>query len=193
MFNKFVMTAVFSTSIIVANGAMAQDEQADPIAFEVAEGALNFEAPGEWTKVQPRVNFIEAEFSIPKEDGDPKNGRLTIMGAGGSIEANIERWYTQFTQPDGGATSDAAKVEEMSINDMTVHMVDISGTFMDTSGGPFNPNAKKVEREDYRMMAAIIETPSSGNYFVKMYGPQPTMEKHIEGFKEMIKAVKLTD
>ncbi len=193
MFNRLIFTVLFSALLVAANGLVAQEQEADPIAFDVAEGALNFQAPGEWTKVQPRVGFIEAEFSIPKEEGDPKNGRLTIMGAGGSVDANIERWYAQFTQPDGGETSEAANVEEMTINEMTVHMVDISGTYMDTSGGPFDPNAKKVEREDYRMVAAIIETSSNGNYFIKMYGPKTTMEKHLEGFKGMIKAVELVD
>lgn len=171
----------------------AQEEKADPIKFSVAEDALTMSAPGEWTKVQPRVNFIEAEFSIPKEEGDPKNGRLTVMGAGGSIDANIERWYGQFTQPDGSDTSESAKVEEMAVNGMTVHMVEISGTYLDTSGGPFNPNAKKVERENYRMLAAIIETEENGNYFVKMYGPDATMKKHMDAFKKMVKEVELVD
>lgn len=179
--------------LILAAPSFAQQEEADPIAFSVAEGAINMEAPGAWTKVQPRINFIEAEFSIPKKEGDPKNGRLTIMGAGGSIEANIERWYQQFTQPDGSETKDSAKVEKMTINEMQVHMVDMSGTYLDTSGGPFNPNAQKVERDEYRMVAAIIETAENGNYFVKMYGPKPTIAQHVEGFKTMVKNLKLAD
>lgn len=171
----------------------AQQQDPDPIAFAVAEGTLNFAAPGTWTKVQPRINFIEAEFSIPKEEGDEKNGRLTIMGAGGSIEANIERWYGQFTQPDGGATSDVAKVDEVTISDMPVHMVDITGTYIDAVGGPFNPNAEKVERDNYRMVAAIIQTKDDGNYFVKMYGGKTTIDKHFDDFAKMIKGLKLAD
>lgn len=194
MLKKLFLGAVFA-AVLSGLGfqATAQEQEADPIEFSVAEDALMMNAPGEWTKVQPRVNFIEAEFSIPKEEGDPKNGRLTVMGAGGSIEANIDRWYGQFTQPDGSDTSESASVEEMTIKGMTVHMVDITGTFLDTSGGPFNPNAKKVEREDYRMLAAIIETAENGNYFVKMYGPAATMKKHADGFKKMIKEVELVD
>jgi hypothetical protein len=195
MNKSLMLAALFGVLLFSTTHAQeaAEAQEAEPIAFTAAEGALNFKAPGEWTKVQPRVNFIEAEFSIPKIDGDPKNGRLTIMGAGGSIQANIDRWYTQFTQPDGGATSEVAKVSETTVNEMTVHMVDITGTYMDTTGGPFNPNAKKVERENYRMVAAIIETADNGNYFVKMYGPQDTMEKNLEGFQNMVKGLELAD
>lgn len=191
-----ILTAAILGTLLITVPTLAQDkaeQETDPIAFSVADGKLNFNAPGVWTKVQPRVNFIEAEFSIPKEEGDPKNGRLTIMGAGGSVDANIERWYGQFSQPDGGDTSEVAKVEEITVKDMTVHMVDITGTFTDTSGGPFNPNAKKVDRDNYRMLAAIIETEEDGNYFLKMYGPKPTIDKHTRGFKKMLLGIQLAD
>ncbi len=174
--------ALFLGLFVATPQLSAQDEEtqaADPIGFAVAEGALRFEAPGTWTKVQPRINFIESEFSIPKEEGDPKNGRLTIMGAGGTIEANIERWQDQF----GGAE---ATTEEMEVAGFNTHMVDIQGTYIDSVGGPFNPNAKKVERENYRMVAAIIQAGPNGNYFVKFYGPANTVEQNLEGFKAMV-------
>ena len=69
---------------------------------------------------------VDAEVLVGK---DTEDGRLTIMGAGGSIEANIDRWYGQFKQPDGSSTKDKAKVSKSKVAGQTVHMVDISGTF----------------------------------------------------------------
>ena len=57
-------------------------------------------------------------------------------------------------------------------------IVDLSGTYMDRPG----PMAPGVERPNYRMLAAIIETTQNGNHFIKFYGPQqygrPRMPTH---------------
>ncbi|MEZ6095311.1 MAG: hypothetical protein R3C03_13945 [Pirellulaceae bacterium] len=153
----------------------------------VADDGLSFQAPKNWDNVEPKVNMIEAEYAIEKADGDEQNGRMTVMGSGGSIDQNIERWYGQFTQPDGKATADVAKVEEMTINELTVHVVDISGTYADSMGGPFGP---KTDRDNYRMLAAIVETDSHGNYFFKFYGPEKTVSANEAGFKQMLKTLQ---
>lgn len=164
-------------------------ESQDHLALTAAQGNLHFQAPGTWKKIEPRSTMIEVELAIPKVENDPADGRLTIMGSGGSIEANIERWYGQFTQPDGGATADVAKVEKKEINGLTVHFVDISGQFAESMGGPQAPTMK---RDNYRMLAVIVETESHGKYFVKLTGPQATIEKNAAGFRKMIESVKET-
>ena len=69
---------------------------------------------------------------------------------------------------------------------MTVHTVDIDGTFMEGSGGPFS-RAPKVEREDYRMLAAIIEFKDADNkYFIKFYGPKNIVDHNEQKFKDML-------
>ena len=168
--------------------AVAEDkkeEKKEPTPFTVGEGAVAFKAPAAWTKKQPKSNIIEAEFEAPAAKGDEIAGRLTVMGAGGDIKANIDRWYGQFLQPDGSATKDKAKVEKKTVGGNPVHIVDISGTYKDSPAGPF-AGGKTVNREDFRMLAAIIETKAAGNYFIKFYGPQKTVTDHEEGFVKMI-------
>ncbi len=172
--------------------ASDEDKVPEPIIIKVADGNIEFRATGAWKMVPPKSRMLEAEIQIPKTGNDLQNGRLTIMGAGGTIEANIERWQDQFTQSDGSDTADQTKVEEKEISDQTVHLVDITGTFLDSPGGPFSGQAK-VKRENYRMLAAIIETEGNGNYFVKFYGPKPTVDKNAKAFKEMIESLKIAD
>ena len=169
-------------------GEKQEDKKAKPIVVEVRDGNIRFKASGTWKKVKPRSRIVEFEIKVPKVEGDKNDGRLTIMGAGGSIEANIERWYGQFTQPDGGATKEKSKVKEEKINGQKVTMVDITGTFLDKPGGPF-AGGKTIERQDYRMLAAIVQTEKDGNYFVKLYGPNKTITKNEKHFKAMIKSV----
>jgi hypothetical protein len=146
-------------------------------------------APGDWKKIEPAVTMIEAEFSIEPLEGESKSSRLTVMGAGGSIEANIDRWLGQVVQPDGKPSRDKASITKKEVSGYTIHLLDVSGTYMDQRG----PEAPKVELKGHRLLAVIIETGSVGNYFVKLYGPEKTIAKHKDAFVKMVEEAKLVE
>jgi hypothetical protein len=165
---------------------------ADASVFTIADGGVSLEAPAAWQRVQPKSGIVETEFAIPSAGNGPDGGplppgRMTVMGAGGSVEANIERWYGQFAQPDGGSTKDKASTKKLKVAGRDVTIVDIAGTYKDSPGGPF-AGGKTIDRPDYRMLAAIVEGPD-GNYFLKFYGPAATVEQHADGFRTMIEGM----
>ncbi|MEY3206259.1 MAG: hypothetical protein RLZZ21_2590 [Planctomycetota bacterium] len=189
----------FSRAALVAAGLVAtlcpsQDAAAQPavadnaLAFTIAGEALSLEAPANWKRVQPKSNMIETEFSIPAAEGDAAPGRMTVMGAGGSVQANIDRWYGQFTQPDGSATKDKASTKKLNVSGSAVTLVDVSGTYKDMPGGPF-AGGQAVDRPNYRMLAAIVEVPDRGSYFLKFYGPSATVSANADGFRKMVEGM----
>jgi hypothetical protein len=113
---------------------------------------------------------------------------MTVMGAGGTVAANVERWLGQFSQPDGSPTKDKAVTKTLKLAGCTVTLVDIPGTYKDMPGGPF-AGGKSVDRPNYRMLAAIVETAGQGSYFLKFYGPAATVAKHADGFRTMIEGM----
>jgi hypothetical protein len=161
----------------------------EPIVFTVAAGDLAMTAPGQWTKTKPRSSMLEAEFQIPKVGEDESDGRLTIMGAGGSIDANIDRWIGQFTTDDGSPLS-GVEPTVFEIAGQKIHLIDLSGTFIDSMGAPGGPT---TDRKNYRMLGAIIETEDLGNYFVKFYGPRKTIDANAAAFKQMLESLKITE
>lgn len=184
---------VVAAMVVGQRTAMAQPAVAgESGVFTIADGSVSLEAPQGWQRVQPKSGIVETEFAVPSEgnakDGSPlAAGRMTVMGAGGSVEANVERWYGQFAQPDGGSTKEKASTKKMKVAGRDVTLVDIPGTYKDSPGGPF-AGGKTIERPGYRMLAAIIEGPD-GNYFLKFYGPAATVEKHADGFRKMIEGM----
>jgi len=170
--------------------AGAADPDAGTRAFLIAGGSLTLEAPPGWKRVQPKSGIVETEFSIPAEEGDAQPGRMTVMGAGGGVQANVDRWYGQFTQPDGSATKDKATTKAVKLAGCTVTLVDVAGTYKDTPGGPF-AGGKTIERPEYRMLAAIVEPEDKnrGSYFLKFYGPAKTVAKHADGFRTMVEGM----
>ena len=170
--------------IAEAQPAVAEDAR----VFAIAEGSLSLEAPAGWQRVQPKSGIVETEFSIPAAQNGEPAGRMTVMGAGGSVQANIDRWYGQFAQPDGTATQDKATTKKLEIAGCKVTLVDVSGTYKDKPMGPFAGGAG-VDRPNYRMLAAIVEVPDRGNYFLKFYGPAATVAAHDDGFRKMVEGI----
>ncbi|MEJ2719929.1 MAG: hypothetical protein P8181_02140 [bacterium] len=107
-------------------------------------------------------------------------------GAGGSVQANLDRWYEQFIQPNGRPSAEAAKVKTSEHNGLEQTTVDLSGTFLQTTT-PMGPQSE--EKPDYRMLAGVIETPS-GPWFVKVIGPAKTVAHWEKSFYEFMASIK---
>jgi len=190
-----VVTLVVVTLVVVgcleslAHGEKASAEKTtEAHTVVLAGGQFQLIAPETWTVKKPRSRIVGHEFAIPAAEGDESVGRLTIMGAGGSIQANVDRWIGQFEQPDGSRTKNDAKVAEKEIAGQKVRFVDLSGTYQDRPRGPFGP---AVPRKDYRMLGAIVQTKGKGNFFIKLYGPSKTIasaEEQFQGFVESLQA-----
>ena len=152
--------------------------------IRLAGGALTMKAPSTWKSKKPRFRIIEYEFVGPRVEGDEADARITIMGAGGSVAANIDRWKAQFRKVR------SAKQEQKKVGGAVVHLVDIRGVFRDRRGGPFSGAPEKL-LSGYRMLGAIIVTPKQGRYFVKMYGPEKTVAAHAAAFGKLIDSIEL--
>ena len=174
--------------LALTNGSSAEDKP-DP-GITLAEGKVVLKTPKEWVRKKPSNRIVEHEFETPPVEGDKQAGRVTAMGAGGTVALNIDRWMGQFTQPDGKSTKEKTVVSKLKVNGQEVHYVDISGTYKDSPGGPVS-GTPAVMREGYRMLGAIIVTEKSGNYFVKYYGPKATVAKNEKLFKEMVDSLQV--
>src|SRR5215470_9604937 len=85
--------------LALAAGALASDDG----RMEVA--GLRFAVPSGWERVQPTSPMRAAQFRIPRAGRKQEDGELLLFGysprKGGSASDLAERWYAQFTQPDG--------------------------------------------------------------------------------------------
>ncbi len=185
---QMLLTIVVAISFLSRHEASIAADKEDQ-TISLAEGKLVLQAPPKWERKEPRSRIVEQEFAVPgAKDGEP--GRVTVMGAGGSVEQNIDRWIGQFKQPDGGDSKKKAKIEKKEIAGIEVHVIDISGIYQDAPGGPF-AKGKTIDRENYRMLAAIIPGGRTiGNYFIKFYGPADVVKGHEKGFAKMIESLQ---
>jgi hypothetical protein len=169
--------------------AAAAQEKAGDRTVSLGDGKLTLTAPEGWTKKQPRFpGIVDAELEAPAAKGDDTAGRMTGGKLGGPVEDNINRWATQFAGEGGAAAK--PKLDKLSFGGAEVQIVDLGGTYKDMPGGPV-AGGKAVMRENYRMLAAIIQTKDAGNYFLRLYGPKATIGEAEKGFHEMVKSLKV--
>ena len=152
-------------------------------------GGITAVAPEGWKRVAPSSSMRVAEYHLEGgEEGENPVVAVFYFGPnqGGSVEANIERWYGQFVQPDGSSTTDRARRWERRAGGMKVTLVDISGTF---SGG-MGPMGASVEPEPgHRMLGAILES-AIGPFFFKLTGPEEVVERWEASFEQFIDSIE---
>ncbi len=157
-----------------------------------ANGELHYKVPEGWREEKPNSNMRVAQYKLPKAEGDNADAELVVyyfgQGQGGSAQANIDRWLNQMQQPDGSPSKEKAKIENMTVNGMPVTTVDVLGKYNGGMASPgAAPSATPADMSNYRMRAAIIETPK-GSYFVKSTGPQKTVSHWDQAYTDYIKS-----
>ena len=132
-------------------------------------GTLTFTKPASWTDRAAANSMRVAEFVVPKIPGDSEDGELIIYyfgGGGGSVEANLQRWASQFQ-----STKDPVRTNA-TVNGLKLSSVDVSGTYVaERRPG----SAEHFNKPNFRMRATVVETPK-GPYFIKLTGPAKTID-----------------
>ncbi|MFH1572710.1 MAG: hypothetical protein ABIG68_01935 [Acidobacteriota bacterium] len=158
----------------------AHDPAARPAAG-APNAPLQFSAPADWVAETPASSMRQAQYRLPRVVGDLEDAELVVFffqGQGGSVEANIERWIAQFARPDGSPPSDAARTERHQVNGIPITIVEVSGTYMASSG----PMLSEVQaKPQFRMLAAVAEA-AGGPWFFKLTGPEKTIARWEKSF-----------
>jgi hypothetical protein len=182
-----IVLALVSSACSKRSVATAPGNQAAKVT-----GELRYSVPESWQVEKPNSNMRVAQYRLPRADGDNADAELVLyyfgQGQGGSAQANIDRWLNQMQQPDGSPSREKAKIETLTINGMPVTTVDVLGKYNGGMASPgASPSATPVNMSNYRLRAAIIETPK-GSYFVKLTGPQNTVSRWEQAYTDYIKS-----
>ncbi|MCC7261061.1 MAG: hypothetical protein IT369_00930 [Candidatus Latescibacteria bacterium] len=146
-------------------------------------GGMSVVMPEGWKSMVPSSSMRTAEYLLPGEGGADASLVVFYFGPdqGGSVEANIDRWYGQFTQPDGKSTKERSQRSEKTVGNLKVTLVDINGTYTGGGMGGGSPAAQT----GYRMLGAIVVAPR-GPYFFKLVGPAAVVARWTSSFDQYV-------
>jgi len=166
-----------------AHGAAA------PSAASAPDAGLQFTAPSNWISESPTSANRRAQYKLQRAEGDSEDAEMAVYyfpGGGGTPQANVDRWLSQFTKADGSPAADSAKVVKKMIGSIPVTIVDVSGTY---AGSMMMMQQASKGKPHTRMLAAIAET-NSGPWFFKLTGPENTVKKYQSGFEVFISSIR---
>jgi hypothetical protein len=150
-----------------------------------APSRLAFDVPADWKVVETNSQMRLAQW------GYGAKSEIVVFyfgqGQGGSVEANLDRWYGQFQQPDGGSTRERAKVTKSTAGELAITRVEVDGTYT----APLRPGASERHHEPgYRMIAAVVEGPS-GPWFLRFLGPAKEISAGQASFDAFLSGLRL--
>lgn len=167
---------VFSLLLLAGSFVTPPVKAQSPVEFQV--GAFTFLRPTEFAWVASNSPMRKAELSFAGADG---TAEVTFFhfgaGQGGNPQANIKRWLGQFQEP---VESLQASTASQTIGQTQVTLLSARGTFL--SGMPGQPT---TPMPGYALRGAILEN-SGGDVYVKMTGPQATVDAGAEAFDKMV-------
>ena len=130
--------------------------------------------PPGWVE-QPSREGRMATFRLPRVSGDSEDGELSVSMAGGSVDANVERWRGQFA----GKPEAAQSVKDVS--GFPVTFVELEGTYSGMGGSP---------RPGTRLAGAIVQMPGGQSLFFKAWGPATTMAKWKPSLESLVESFR---
>ena len=135
---------------------------------------FTFVKPLRWERMTPSSPVRRAQFRVPNPVGD--EGFVIfyrfLQGTGGSVDRNIQRWYSHFKEPNEAL---GAKIELKTNGERRLYYFRASGTYLGGAG----------EIPDYALYGAILEDPWT-RVFIRMLAPRNLAADNESAFRRLI-------
>jgi hypothetical protein len=152
-------------------------------------GPLSMAVPTTWVVEPVTSSMRAAQYELPAAPGQEAELVVYYFGEGGAgtVDANLERWFGQFTQPDGRATRDVATIEHAQFAGQDATVVSVAGHY---HAAAMPGGAEVIDKDDQALLAAIVGSPA-GPYFFKLVGARATVDANAAGFRAMLASLQL--
>lgn len=159
------------------------------IVVSGAPATLTFTPSPAWQSKAVTSMMRVGEFVLPRAEGDAEDASLVVYffgGTGGTVQANLDRWFGQLSQPDGRQTKDVATTTKRLINGLSVTLFDATGTYVaEVTPG----SSERFNKPGFRMRAAVVQTPG-GPYFIKLVGPLKSVTRWDKEYETFLQSLQ---
>lgn len=146
---------------------------------KLALGPYAIATPAGWTEVPTTSDMRAAQFKIGS-DAELVVYYFGDQGAG-DTQANLDRWASQFTKPDG-----KPKIEKLKVAGQEATLMSVSGHYTAMAMGA----GESVDKDNQMMLAAITASPS-GPYYWKLVGGRATVTANAAKFRSLLTSIAI--
>lgn len=156
--------------IEVEERAETADAATEEETYEVKARDVTLQIPKSWKQEEAGNSMRLAQITIDPVEGDSEGAELVLSGPfGGGVAQNAQRWVGQFA-----SEGREIKMTQGEAPQGTYVVVDLSGTYNKTIGPPIL--RKSEPTPGYRMVGVILSKTDGGDYFLKLTGPEKTVD-----------------
>ncbi len=141
----------------------------------------------QWKQVPTSGTVRLASWVLPRVKGDNRDAQLNFYYFGssgaGSADANLTRWKGMIVKPAGMSEADHVRRFNREVHGVQISEITVRGTFKPPFGGKSQPQSM--------LWAAVIET-KAGPYYLRVTGPEKTMEAQLPKLKKMVSELRKT-
>jgi len=145
---------------------------------------LRSTVPADWVLEEPQSSMRLAQLKVPA-DGGLEGAAMVVYyfgpSQGGTLEANVERWQSQFTGPDGDPV--APEITELN-GALPAKLVVLRGNY--ARGVGVGPVGEALPNR--MLLAAIVQTPQ-GNLYPQLHGPAAVVEQARPAFVAFVEGL----
>jgi hypothetical protein len=156
-----------------------------PAAPVTSGGGLTWVVGKMWTP-GPSTTMRLATYFLPVAGGDTDRPELAVFWfgptQGGTVDANVARWFAQFAPAPGDPKSTRSLTR---VGSLPVTLVTASGSYSSGTGMGASPAPKS----GYALRGAIAEGPS-GSVFFKLTGPRRSVAAAAKDFDSLVASLK---
>ncbi len=170
-------------------------ELLEPIDLDVPDeggrssvGGVSWVLPAGWAEAPSPGSMRLATWDLPHDGAGPANCILFRFPGGGDPRANINRWISQFEQPDGADTIDRAEAAERSVAGNPAWFVRTRGTYVSRGASMQGPEQR---HEGYALFGAIVQGPGDP-VFLKCTGPAEVIESESGRAAAFVDSLQIT-
>jgi hypothetical protein len=192
--NALAVTALLAQLVPSHGGQPAPAAQPAPVApaatpapaFPVTSGGgLAWAVPKAWAP-GPSSAMRLATYYLPASAGDADRPELAVFwfgpGQGGSIDANVARWFSQFAASPGDPKPTRSLTR---VGSLPVTLVTAAGSYSSGTG----MGAAPAPKSGYALRGAMAEGPN-GAVFFKLTGPRRSVAAAGKDFDALVASLK---
>jgi len=140
-----------------------------------------------WTARKPASTMRLAEYTVAGLDSASGGAEVVVYffgpGQGGNVEANLARWKSQFSTPDGSPVP--TTITRDSSGAFPITFAEYRGTYARGVGAGDAAQAKPGQM----LIAGVAETPR-GTMFIQLFGPAARVAAEREKFVAFVKGLR---
>ena len=169
-------------ALLLFAAAIASAEEQQVVRFL----GMQSKVPADWVSEPVTSNMRLLQFAIPAaKEADAVQFVVYYFGPkqGGSVEANLQRWKSQFSSPDGGEAEPQVSVLEDA--KLPATLIELEGTY--ARGVGIGPQGEALPER--MLLAAVVESPK-GNIYPQLHGPAAAAKDARAAFVAFIEGIK---